>query len=43
MGTDKTSLIVWHDLFTTDRQRAISFYQSLAAWEYVTEHATDFA
>ncbi|MFD1156934.1 VOC family protein [Roseovarius aestuarii] len=43
MGTDKTSQAVWHDLFTTDRERAMSFYQSLAAWEYVTEHATDFA
>ena len=43
MGTDKTGRIVWHDLFTTDRQRAMSFYRSLAGREYVTEYATNFA
>lgn len=43
MTTDKTGRIVWHDLFTTDRPRSMSFYESVAGWHYVTEHATDFA
>lgn len=43
MGNDKTGRIVWHDLFTGDRQQAMSFYKAVAGWHYVSEHATEFA
>lgn len=43
MITDKTSRIVWHDLFTADRARSMSFYERLAGWNYEVEHAADFA
>ena len=43
MTVDKTGRIVWHDLFTGNRQRAMEFYQRVAGWTYQTEHATDFA
>ncbi len=43
MGNDKLGRIVWHDLFTEDRQQAMSFYQAVAGWHYVSEHATEFA
>ena len=39
----KTGRIVWHDLFTGDRHRLMSFYQRVAGWAYKTEHATEFA
>lgn len=39
----KTGRIVWHDLFTSDRRRAMSLYQHVAGWAYKSEHATDFA
>lgn len=42
IGT-RTGRIVWHDLFTGNRKRSMAFYQRLANWRYVTEHATDFA
>lgn len=40
---NKTGRIVWHDLFTGDRERSMDFYQRVAGWRYETEHATDFA
>ncbi len=43
MTVDKAGRIVWHDLFTTDRQRAMAFYKRVAGWNYKTERATDFA
>ncbi len=43
MTDDKTGRIVWHDLFTGDRQRSMAFYQRVAGWTYKVEHATDFA
>ena len=43
MGNDKTGRVVWHDLFTRDRPRAMSFYRAIAGWHYKTEHAVDFA
>lgn len=42
MGNGKTGRIVWHDLFTRDRPRSMDFYERLATWRYLTEHATDF-
>lgn len=39
---DKTGRVVWHDLFTGNRRRSMSFYQRVAGWNYKTEHATDF-
>ena len=35
--------IVWHDLMTTDVERAQRFYTELLGWRYEIEHATDFA
>ncbi len=43
MTTDKTGQIIWHDLFTRDLKRSMAFYEHVAGWNYVTEHATDFA
>ncbi len=43
MTNAKAGRIVWHDLFTTDLQVSRSFYERIAGWRYVTEHATDFA
>ena len=43
MSNDKIGRIVWHDLFTTNRQGAMAFYQRVAGWAYQVEHATDFA
>ena len=43
MTDDKTGRIVWHDLFTADRQGSMAFYQRVASWTYQIEHATDFA
>lgn len=43
MTTEKRGRIVWHDLFTPDAERSKSFYQDVAHWSYLTEHATDFA
>ncbi|MCY6383622.1 VOC family protein [Hoeflea prorocentri] len=43
MIAEKLGRVVWHDLFTRNRKRAMAFYQRLAGWRYVTEHATDFA
>lgn len=42
MAIDKIGRIIWHDLFTTDLQRSMTFYQQVAGWSYKTEHATDF-
>ena len=42
MEKNEVSQIVWHDLFTEDRQCAMSFYQNVAGWTYVTEQASDF-
>ncbi|MDP5221094.1 VOC family protein, partial [Ruegeria sp. 2205SS24-7] len=35
--------IVWHDLFTEDAALSRCFYEKVARWRYVIEHATDFA
>lgn len=43
MSDDKIGRIVWHDLFTADRQRSMAFYKRVAGWTYQIEHATDFA
>jgi len=43
MTGEKTGQIVWHDLFTSARQEAMALFQSIAGWDYLTEHATDFA
>lgn len=43
MRADKMGRIVWHDLFSSDRQRSMAFYRRIAGWDYMTEHATDFA
>lgn len=43
MDVDKTGCVVWRDLFTTDRPRSMSFYERIAGWTYITEHACDFA
>lgn len=42
MTTDRAGQIVWHDLFTADRPRALSFYERVTGWAYAIEHATDF-
>lgn len=39
----KAGRIVWHDLFTADRNMSKTFYERLAGWKYITEHATEFA
>lgn len=43
MPFDKLGLIVWHDLFTPDEDASRRFYERVAGWTYVTEHATNFA
>ncbi|MCE8005922.1 VOC family protein [Aestuariivita sp.] len=43
MNDSKTGQIVWHDLFTQDRPRAMAFYKGVAAWSYQIEHATEFS
>lgn len=43
MQTAKTGQIVWHDLFTSDRDGAMAFYQKVAGWSYQIERAADFA
>ena len=43
MKAGKLGRIVWHDLFTADRQSSMAFYQCVAGWAYRIEHAADFA
>ncbi|UWQ85123.1 VOC family protein [Leisingera caerulea] len=43
MSMSKTGQVVWHDLFTSDTDRAMAFYKCVAGWSYVIEHSTDFA
>ncbi|WP_390911304.1 VOC family protein [Pseudosulfitobacter sp. SM2401] len=43
MTVEKIGRVIWHDLLTSDRQQAMSFYKRVAGWTYQTEHATDFA
>lgn len=43
MNSDKTGRIVWHDLFTADAHLSQSFYERVAGWSYLVEHATNFA
>lgn len=43
MTDDKTGRIVWHDLFSSDRRGSMAFYERVAGWTYLIEHATDFA
>lgn len=38
-----TGLFVWHDLFTPDIGASKAFYQRVANWRFVTEHADSFA
>lgn len=35
--------VVWHDLLTNRVEDAKRFYRTLLGWEYVVEHAQDFA
>ncbi len=43
MTKPKAGQIVWHDLFTSDRERSMAFYGRVANWTYQVERATDFA
>jgi hypothetical protein len=43
MTQSKAGQIVWHDLFTSDRERSMAFYQHVANWTYEVERASDFA
>ena len=43
MAHSKTGHIVWHDLFTPNRERSKAFYAHVAHWTYLTEHSKDFA
>lgn len=43
MTTEKAGHIVWHDLFTPDRESSMAFFARVAGWAFVTERATDFA
>lgn len=43
MNADKTGRFVWHDLFTRDARVSRSFYEGVAGWHFVTEHAKEFA
>ncbi|MGI9503793.1 MAG: VOC family protein, partial [Geminicoccaceae bacterium] len=42
MVTKEAGRIVWHDLFTADKHVSKSFYERVAGWHYVTEHAKNF-
>lgn len=43
MTGSKVGQIVWHDLFTSDRERSMAFYQGVANWTFQVERAMDFA
>lgn len=43
MTQSKSGQIVWHDLFTSDRERSMAFYGRVANWTFQVERATDFA
>jgi len=43
MTQSKEGQIVWHDLFTSDRERSMAFYRRVANWTYQVERATNFA
>ena len=43
MSNGKVGQIVWHDLFTPNENVSKQFYESVAGWTYISEHATDFA
>ncbi|WP_339692304.1 VOC family protein [uncultured Parasphingorhabdus sp.] len=43
MNAEKIGRIIWHDLFSSDRDGSMEFYRRVAGWHYETEHATDFA
>jgi len=43
MVSDKIGRFVWHDLFTRNAAQSKSFYERIAGWSYVTEHAMEFA
>ncbi|WP_299657987.1 VOC family protein [uncultured Tateyamaria sp.] len=43
MTQSKAGQIVWHDLFTSDRECSMAFYQHVANWTYEVERASDFA
>jgi hypothetical protein len=43
MVSDKIGRFVWHDLFTRNAAQSKSFYERIAGWSYVTEHAIEFA
>lgn len=43
MNKEKLGRIVWHDLFTCDALASKSFYGGVAGWDFVVEHATEFA
>lgn len=43
MAQSKAGQVVWHDLFTSDRECSMAFYQHVANWTYEVERAMDFA
>lgn len=43
MTQSKAGQVVWHDLFTSDRERSMAFYGRVANWTYQVERAADFA
>jgi predicted enzyme related to lactoylglutathione lyase len=43
MTNSKVGRVVWHDLFTPDESASKQFYEHVAGWSYLVEHATEFA
>ncbi|WP_227272711.1 VOC family protein [Roseobacter weihaiensis] len=43
MAQSKVGQIVWHDLFTSNRDRSMAFYARVANWTYQIEHSKDMA
>lgn len=43
MTQSKAGQVVWHDLFTPNRERSMAFYARVANWSYQVERAKDFA
>jgi len=43
MTDSKAGQIVWHDLFTSDRECSMAFYLQVANWTYEVERAANFA
>lgn len=43
MSLGKLGRIVWNDLFTANENASKLFYERVAGWTYVTQHAANFA